>query len=48
MACPCEDPGCEDVHAHDVTGVLSVTLPVPSLLAGLLKGAAHVPQSPVE
>ena len=27
MTCPCPDRGCDDVHAHDVTGTLTLELP---------------------
>lgn len=35
MSCPCPDPACSDIHAHDVTAVFTVTLPPLSQLLGL-------------
>lgn len=38
--CPCPDPECGDVHAHDVTARLDMKLDIPAMLAGLMKGPA--------
>jgi hypothetical protein len=34
MPCPCDDPACDDVHAHDVTGTFAVELPPLSQMLG--------------
>lgn len=36
MSCPCPDPRCDDVHAHDVTAAFTVELPPLSQLLGLV------------
>lgn len=41
MPCPCPDPACDDVHAHDVTATFTVDLPtepLKRLFAGLAGG----------
>lgn len=35
--CPCPDPACSDVHAHDVTGQLAMTIDVTQLLSGMFQ-----------
>lgn len=30
--CPCPDPGCADVHAHDVTATLAMEIDVREML----------------
>lgn len=38
MGCPCPDPACADVHAHDVTGALAMEIDVTAMLGGLPGG----------
>lgn len=35
MTCPCPDPACDDVHAHDVTCSFVIELPPLSVMLGL-------------
>lgn len=41
MSCPCPDGECQDVRAHDVTGVLAMEIDVTAMLGALLGGTPH-------
>lgn len=36
--CPCQDPACENLRAHDVRAQLQLQINLPALLAGIMEG----------